>query len=101
MTRQNLYPSRVPAVWPFAFTGVNVPTMTSGPLLTTAAEKGSMSNCGYFDRASAMIWSWICWVATDCSPVTPLTSGSITTTCRWFGLTGALENTALAAFATA
>ena len=60
-----------------------------------------MSNCGYFSRASAMIRSWICCVAVDCSPVTPFTSGSITTTCRWPAFAAAVENTVLAALATA
>src|SRR5208283_4547395 len=104
ITRQNRKASRVPAVWPCAFTGVNVPTITYGPLLTVAAENGWMSNCGYFSRASATRRSPICRVAADCSPVTPFTSGSITTTWRGppgWPLTGAVENTASATFSTA
>src|SRR5262244_2766429 len=75
--------------------------MTYGALLTVAAVKGWISNCGYFSRASAMMRSWICRVATDCSPVTPFTKGSITTTCRGSAWAAAVEKTVLAALATA
>ena len=94
----------MPAVWPCAFTGVNVPTITYGALLTVAAENGWMSNCGYLSFASPTMLSRIWRVAADCSPVTPFTSGSITTTWRWppgGAFAAAPENTALAAFSTA
>jgi hypothetical protein len=89
-----------------ALTPVKVPISTSGLLATLAAENVFTSYCGYCSRIMVARRTPIACVATDCAPVMPSISGSMTTAylaCAGMPSAGSLAflNRAVAALRTA